>query len=1608
MRAKRICATILCAAMLFSSEGFTMNALADEIPEAVTSMLMTESREEGEEPEEPQASILPEETETPSPDEMPEETPDENESPVPSPTPSALPEETMTPEVSPEPLETPDIEETPSPSETPSEIPFIEMEESVSPTPSMTPENLLMQDEIDILKASNDCFEVDENGRLGLKAGEKITTSTVSIPENVKIIPAGIFNDNSLVTKVLFDSASQLTTIEAGAFENSLITSIDIPTGVTEIADSTFKRSALKSITFKGAVTSIGREAFMGTAIEEIDIPNVTSIGNGAFSNCQNLTTVINRNLQDIGAYAFENCKSLGSGMLWSSGLLSIGRGAFYGCGFTILNMSSVKQSEEQPIVIDVGAFENCADLRTAILPDGLLAIPASMFKDCGKLSDVSIKQSTNGIGGYAFGNCVSLKRIVLPEGVSRIEARAFDGCSALNEIIINYPDTEGEDFYIAENAFPVKSNVTMKGYDGYVQEYAENKGYKFETLYEKYGIEYVPVAHAKLAANVNSAVPGTEVTFTITTEDKYCLMEGSVSIEGSSNIPVELVSCTGKSQVYRFVMPKGKATIKFQVTEIEKAINGKLSYELIPVGNQPVTKEDGIHIMKKTGQEAQLSVNDEKGVVGAWLFNYTSSNTKVVSISDTGRLQACGKGEATITATLRSNSNIKIKFKMKVKEDASITSLEIDIKSPYRARVKEEEISGKTYKVVEYNKATLNTGNMTFNVSVNAYEESESNSSLIVATEWKSIDSSIASVAKSKSMTNSNTITVKKGVEGETMITVSVKNAEKNETIQESFIIRVVNATPRLANAKIAVNSLSDVGTAIDVVPVYGYEIEPDGGLEIHVKTEKNGIIDYDKEYKGLTVSLGEDGKYYIKATEELALGAGKSITFKGKTQLYLWGRFDDTHASFVIPISELTVTNKALNPTVKLSGKINLFYNSTAQNSEKGVVTLTQSLKAEKVDRYELVSDANYKKPNSEEVDSFAANFTITKTDDNQKAEITRTSTDMVQVNKKNVVSGYVYIYYEGYTEPIKRRITIPTCNTVPSYILSSTSATASVYRSNQVYSLQILDKKTKKPISLADLNNLNYDYNSTTEGLFEALDIDEAKENDTISVKVDGKPANGKAVIYVKLSTWSQAMRFTFNLKTTKSLPIAKLSASSMTLNKNCPSKEAKVTYTINQKDAWKAGFDEDTLLFTGSKTYAEQAAALMRCMEFGEDSITVALPKDKEIRPMTYSFKVKPRVGFEENAEEKNLASLAYVSFKVVVSNKKPVIKLKNSTFTLNATEYCAGEEKVSTTYSITGLPANSEYEIDDSEVKLVPVSKTGTAPDKVLEGGTLSFPEGSNTITAVLKDKVFYSAVNCDYYVEGLKLVFKNDENDETVVLDKFRVKIKGVLTKPTVKVTAKGTINPVNSESRIEYTAKVSNIVSSISDIDIYELNPETGNYYIENGKKVSEHFAVERDEKNVNKAIVRVKDGVVLDSKITYKIRLVYSLEAAPDMKPIEVAFNIKPKQTLPKIKTNKTEAYLYAGQRPREVQVKIEKTTVKEAVMDTPVFAKNTPDAIKKAYKIKGFDAETGIMTLELVNPSALVLNKKYTLNFEVKYINQMENTTGNTFKLNVTVRK
>ena len=156
----------------------------------------------------------------------------------------------------------------------------------------------------------------------------------------------------------------------------------------------------------------------------------VTSIGEGAFAGCTNLTTVyLPYNLEQIGVEAFFYCTSLSE--LWlSEGLKSIGG----------------------------GAFSRCYCLETLYLPRSVTTLGENAFIYCSGLESVELWADVESVGSGAFSECTALTDVTLMNEACQI----FDKDVTLGD--------------------PVKT--TIHGFKGSTAEaYADKYGYSFEEL---------------------------------------------------------------------------------------------------------------------------------------------------------------------------------------------------------------------------------------------------------------------------------------------------------------------------------------------------------------------------------------------------------------------------------------------------------------------------------------------------------------------------------------------------------------------------------------------------------------------------------------------------------------------------------------------------------------------------------------------------------------------------------------------------------------------------------------------------------------------------------------------------------------------------------------------------------------------------------------------------------------------------------------------------------------------------------------------------------------------------------------------------------------------
>ena len=261
------------------------------------------------------------------------------------------------------------------------------------------------------------------------------------------------------------------------------------------------------SVNYNGleySVTSIGNGAFSNcSGLTSITIPNsVTSIGYAAFYDCTNLTSItIPQSVVSIGATAFKGTawyNKQPDGLIYAGkvvlkykgtissnakitldeGTLGIADNAFEGSSITsiiiptsVINIGSEAFRSSRLVsitipnsVIKLGhhAFYSCSQLASVTISNSLKEIESDSFAFCVKLSSVTIPKSVISIGYMAFWQCIELKTITIPNSVTSIDLRAFSG-TAWEDNLPNGLVYVGKVAYKFKGSMPDNTTITLE-----------------------------------------------------------------------------------------------------------------------------------------------------------------------------------------------------------------------------------------------------------------------------------------------------------------------------------------------------------------------------------------------------------------------------------------------------------------------------------------------------------------------------------------------------------------------------------------------------------------------------------------------------------------------------------------------------------------------------------------------------------------------------------------------------------------------------------------------------------------------------------------------------------------------------------------------------------------------------------------------------------------------------------------------------------------------------------------------------------------------------------------------------------------------------------------
>jgi hypothetical protein len=271
---------------------------------------------------------------------------------------------------------------------------------------------------------------------IGASAFSDSGLTSVTIPGNVTNIGPEAFADCASLTNAILDNG--VTSIGASAFSNCPLLVVTIPASVISIGPFAFSTcESITNVTISNGVISIGDDAFYYcTGLPSVTIPpSVTTIGEGAFNFCVRLTAITvdaqNSFYSSVDGVLFdknvttlvEAPSTLGGSYTIPLGVASIGNYAFSFCD----NLTNVT-IPNGVTSIGADAFYLCNSMTSVAIPASVTRIGAYAFYNCGGLTSVTFPGNVTSIGEDAFFACIKLTSVYFGGDPPAADSTVFIG----------------------------------------------------------------------------------------------------------------------------------------------------------------------------------------------------------------------------------------------------------------------------------------------------------------------------------------------------------------------------------------------------------------------------------------------------------------------------------------------------------------------------------------------------------------------------------------------------------------------------------------------------------------------------------------------------------------------------------------------------------------------------------------------------------------------------------------------------------------------------------------------------------------------------------------------------------------------------------------------------------------------------------------------------------------------------------------------------------------------------------------------------------------------------------------------------------------------------
>lgn len=526
---------------------------------------------------------------------------------------------------------------------------------------------------------------------IGWEAFYRCTTLTsVKIPNSVIGIRGSAFSGCTSLTSVDIPNSVKYL---SGAFQDCTgLTTVNIPNSVTNLKNTFYGCTSLTSVKIPNSVTNLNYTFYNCTSLKSVDIPKDLVIlpeneGSSNFSDlsamedtfygCSSLTTVNIPNSVTVLPATFFGCSSLTSVNIPNSvtGLYN----TFRGC----TSLTSVKIPNT--VTVLSCAFDGCTSLKSVTLNEGLTKIDTRTFDNCTSLTCLTIPSSVTEIArGISYYNyrgpfCGSGLKVIKVETSAEIDKYTFFNG---NDEIHTYP-----------KLLLVPTELVSK----YETEFADVSECQIASgdINFAYGDSEFGIGlndSKTLTLNLPDAeyVNGFQTDVTLPTGLSIASKSGELDVtlgSGKKDSHVVSASKVSGTNTYRIVVyssnnetfTSGDALLNIGMQSDMNLRGGDITIGntvLSLMYDASLAPEDltitvpsfiGVENVTVTPAEASLNLGTtlqltaEVSPSSAWEKNVTwsSSNTKVATVSATGVVTPVAKGTVTITATSTDGTNV-------------------------------------------------------------------------------------------------------------------------------------------------------------------------------------------------------------------------------------------------------------------------------------------------------------------------------------------------------------------------------------------------------------------------------------------------------------------------------------------------------------------------------------------------------------------------------------------------------------------------------------------------------------------------------------------------------------------------------------------------------------------------------------------------------------------------------------------------------------------------------------------------------------------------------------------------------------------------------------